>query len=446
MTTKRSASGVFLWIWDFFSSVKLALLTLCTLSLASIAGTIIPQGESFSWYAEKFGIWQARFLDLFNLPDIFGSPWFKTLLGILSCNLIICTLDRFPSIWKKITEDNLATTIARVLSIKRNSTWTTALPPVGAVEELTRMLLQNGWKVSSRETENGTLLFSQKGAWTRLGVFAVHASILIILTGAVIGSFLGFKGAALIPEGQGVEKIQLEEKPLAVDLGFEVRCDSFKIEYYPNGMPKEYRSDLTVLEHGQEILRKSIKVNEPLTYKGITFYQSSFKAYRDFVVEITDAEKGNKKTFLTPFQKQLEWQENGLRFGVINAEASGDRINRMKIWIAGPDNAPSVFWLNSGEQETVTIQGRPYLFSAKQMYATGLQIAKDPGVGWVYTGCILILAGLFTTFFLSHRKIWIFICRKNQKTSVYMAGSTNKNKSGFDEVFLILAEKMKTIQ
>ena len=55
MSTNNSASNIFNLVWDFFASVKLALMTLCTISLASIIGTIIPQNETLAWYAERFG-------------------------------------------------------------------------------------------------------------------------------------------------------------------------------------------------------------------------------------------------------------------------------------------------------------------------------------------------------------------------------------------------------
>ena len=446
MLTKNSTSNIFNLVWDFFASVKLALMTLCTISLTSIIGTIIPQNETLAWYAKRFGPQAARFLDLFNLTDMFGSFWFKALLGLLSTNLIICSLERFPGIWKQIRADHLATPVKRLENMKRNAAWTTSLPARKAVEKLMLILSGNGWKSSCRETEGGILVFSQKGAWTRLGVFVVHASILIILIGAIIGSILGFKGSVSIVEGQGTEKIQTSRSAALIDLGFQVRCDAFNIEFYPNGMPKEYRSDLTILEHDREILHKSIKVNQPLTYKGITFYQSSYEGYKDFIVTLTDKDNGRKITFTTPFQKQTEWQEEGVRFGVINVEADKERITRIKIWFTDQGGSPSVFWMDAGSQAAVDRQDKHYFLSAKQMYSTGLQVAMDPGIWWVYSGCVLILLGLFTTFFMSHRKIWLFVCEKNKKTSIYMAGSTNKNKSGFDEIFSNLAGNLRNLK
>ena len=62
-------------------------------------------------------------------------------------------------------------------------------------------------------------------------------------------------------------------------LGFEVRCEKFNVDFYPTGAPKEFRSILTILENGQPVPGyKDVKVivNQPLSYKGITFYQSSY--------------------------------------------------------------------------------------------------------------------------------------------------------------------------
>ena len=41
-------------------------------------------------------------------------------------------------------------------------------------------------------------------------------------------------------------------------------------------MPKDYFSDLTILEEGKEVLNATIEVNHPLHYKGYHFYQDSY--------------------------------------------------------------------------------------------------------------------------------------------------------------------------
>jgi cytochrome c biogenesis protein len=41
-------------------------------------------------------------------------------------------------------------------------------------------------------------------------------------------------------------------------------------------MPSEYSSQLTLLQDGRELVSKRITVNDPLRYKGVSFYQTSF--------------------------------------------------------------------------------------------------------------------------------------------------------------------------
>lgn len=435
-------------LWSFFASVKLALFTLITLAVTSIIGTIIPQKENFAFYAGKYGESTAKFFQVLNIPDMYNSWWFLALLSLLSINLIICSFDRFPGVLKQIKADNLSMPLARIERMNQKSTWSSDQSQSSTIETLKQKMDGKGWKTKARETHEGTLLFSQKGAWSRTGVYLVHTSILVIFIGAIIGTLLGFKGSVLIYEGSATDKIYPFEKGKSIDLGFTVRCDKFEIEYYKNGMPKDYRSELTVLENGKEVYQTPIEVNSPMTYKGITFYQSSYdgtdaRGGINFILDVTNLDSGKKKSFITPFQKQTGWEEEGLRFGIINAEQTRQqRIARMKVWFNDELSPPSTFWMKAGTSATIERKEAKYLFEAKQMYATGLQVAKDPGVWFVYFGCGLMLIGLYIAFFLSHKRVWLFIT-KEDKPTVLIAGSANKNRVGFEKQFLELVLSIK---
>ncbi|MCP3896119.1 MAG: cytochrome c biogenesis protein ResB, partial [Bacteroides sp.] len=143
------------------------------------------------------------------------------------------------------------------------------------------------------------------------------------------------------------------------------------------------------------------------------------------------------------YQQEIVWKEKGLRFGIINIEAVGDRFTRMKIWFNDESDSPSIFWVESGQKARVNRGETSYLLSAKQRYATGLQVAKDPGVWIVYLGCAIMLIGLYMAFFLSHRRIWLNVDGTTPKTVIYFTGSANKNKIGFDKLFKELEEKIQ---
>jgi len=430
-------------IWHFFASVKLALVTLFLIAVTSIIGTIIPQKEAFDWYVSTYGAKTAQLFAVLDIPDMYNSWWFTALLFLLSFNLVICSIDRFPGVWKQVTADGLKVNEERIAKMSTRQKWHLKGSAADTVVHLGNKLNNLGWKHTSRESDDSIILFSQKGAWTRTGVYLVHSSILIIFVGAIIGYLLGFKGSVVIPETMERDRVVLYGSNEIVDLDFQIRCNSFIIEFYPNGMPKEYTSSLSILENDKEVLTKTIEVNSPLTYKGITFYQSSYEAYQDFVITVTNATSGNEKSFIIPFQKQTEWPEEGVSFGVINAKAIGQSIVSSKVWFSDNKSAPGVQWADDGTTVTFTREDQDYTVSAKQMYATGLQVAKDPGVWWVYIGCIIMLIGLYVAFFMSHRRIWIVLSEsQNGSTLVTLAGSANKNRPGFKRVFEDLYNKL----
>ncbi len=266
-------------------------------------------------------------------------------------------------------------------------------------------------------------------------MYIVHLSILVIFVGALVGHFFGFKGSVMIPELRSSEKIFSTPDSLPIDLGFTVRNDSFAIEFWDNGSPKEYRSSLTILEKGQEILKQDIRVNTPLTYKGITFYQSSYQGHQEFLVHITETATGDNRQLSLPFQQQKSWDEKNLRIGIINAEASGQRAIRAKVWFKAGEDPAITQWLTNNEKVTIDSGGKNYSLNVKQLYSTGLQVSKDPGVWIVYAGCGLLLLGLYMAFFLSHQRIWLYQQTTATGGVVYLAGSSNKNKPAFTKIF-----------
>ncbi len=439
-------------VWRFFTSVKLALFCLFTLAGASIIGTIIPQNDMPYRYIELYGSNAAKLFQLLDIPDMYNSWWFLSLLSLFALNLTVCTIDRFPHIWKIVTQDNLNTKIERLqkMPIRRqfNST--------GNVEqtqtEVGKTMAAAGWKANQRALNNGMLFFSQKGAWTRLGVIIVHVSILFIFAGALIGKFYGFKAMVMLPEGESTKVAYKSTKdhPL-IPLGFTLTCNNFNLSYYDTGMPKEFRSDLVVEKDGKRILAKSIVVNDPLQYGGLTFYQSNYQeiAGQFIAMMINETSKASQK-FIVPFptKQPTKWSAENISFGI--TDISGPdmmRHFRYKIWFSDGKGNPSTFWIDQGSSVKIKRPGNNYLFFLKPRFATGLQIAKDPGVWVVYTGCFMMILGLIIIFFISHRRIWGFVSKNEAgETHILISGTSNKDRIGFEKVMLALYQRFEKSQ
>jgi len=430
-------------IWAFLASVKLALFTFFTLALTSIIGTIIPQGKEMAFYVENFGAGAAKLFQVLDVPDMYNSWWFVSLLVLFSLNLIVCTIDRFPNIWRLVTMDNLAVDLTRIFKMPQRQQFISELPVEQLREEAEKVLAGTSWKFKTADKEGGRLFSAQKGNWTRLGVIMVHLSILVIFVGAIIGSFLGYKGYVMITEGSSASQIHaFDAERTAIPLGFQLRCDRFVLELYDNGAPKEFLSDLTVIKDGKEVYKKSIQVNDPLTYGGLTFYQSSYQGYEDaMVVEIENDASHIKKKFIVDYGRQMEWPEEHLSFGIVNQMREGGMgRQRYKLWVKTGDQAPVQFWVNQGQSALVERPNGNYVMTVRPLYATGLQVTKDPGVWYVYLGCVMMLVGLYIAFFLSHRKVWLYISGNGERSSLRLTGASNKNKIGFENDFAALVD------
>ena len=430
--------------WEFFASVKLALFCFFTLAIASIAGTIIPQNQPPAMYIQKYGETTAEIFRLLTIQDMYHAWWFVSLLGLFSINLIVCSLDRLPTVWKMVMLDNLATKVNRLEKMSPRMRFGTSQPKQNVVAEIEKTLKGAGWKPSQGELEGGTLLFAQKTPWVRFGVYIVHLSILVIFAGAIVGTVFGENGSVMAREKSLISFYYDRNTSERVPLDFEIRVDDFTLSHYDTGAPKEFRSDLTVFDGGQEVLQKSIVVNDPLDYKGYTFYQASYQANDDYWVTVQNQNTGAREVFLARAGAELKWQQAGITFGIINL-LQPDQWGRyrLKIWFSDGKGEPSVFWLDGETVVTVERPDTAYAFKSEQVFATGLQVSKDPGVWPVYIGFIIMLLGLIVAFFLSHKRIWVYIYEEASKTRVLVAGSSNKNKTGFETMFDALIEKLE---
>jgi len=432
-------------VWSFFASVKLALFTLFILAVTSIVGTLIPQKESMEFYIEKFGPGTARFFQLLDVPDMYNAWWFLLLLALLSMNLIVCSLERLPRVWRLMTLDNTDTDPGRLRKMGQRRALSTSVPVAETAGKVAEILAAAGWKTRRVEREDGTLLFGQKGTWTRLGVYIVHSSILVIFIGAIIGSLFGFKASVMLPELATTDKVYAStEDRAAIPLGFELRCDRFELTYYDNGAPKDYISDLVVLEDGREVLKKTIEVNDPLHYKGLTFYQSSYNPYNEFLITVQDQNSETRRTFRMQPKRKVLWPEQDIELGILSAQGPNQWGQyRVRVWFTDKKGPASTFDLDS-TTTSASVQ-RPdtaYTIGSKQFFATGLQVAKDPGVWPVYIGCGLMIFGLIVAFFMSHRRLWVHVGREGDRTIILLAGVASKNQVGFEARFDGLVDRL----
>jgi cytochrome c biogenesis protein len=212
-------------------------------------------------------------------------------------------------------------------------------------------------------------------------------------------------------------------------------------------MIREYRADLTVFDPEREApYQKSIIVNDPLSYKGITFYLADSFPLEEYFVVVREQATGREQAFRVPAGRDVAWQGAGISFRIEELKRDQDgTVSQARIRFAADDNdQPSVFWME--DQGTVTIGrlGEDFTFSFRQLYSTLLLATRDPGVPVLFFGCILMVVGLAISLSLSHRRIWVLITAKGKQGSrILISGAGNKNKPAFERRFHELVSRIE---
>ncbi|HYA14626.1 MAG TPA: cytochrome c biogenesis protein ResB [Syntrophales bacterium] len=443
---------------SLLSSVKLTIALFIIISVASILGTVIPQQEA-DIIAGRFSpgmVSICRELQLFN---IYHSTWFIGLMLLLSINLVVCSANRLPASWKlyrKVSAPDEAEIFAnlpsdRVFLVERH---------LEEEAERLEVLLKKKYKgIRRKYTEEGTFINSEKGRFSHLGVYVVHLGVLIILTGMIIGFFFGFDAYVDLAEGEAVDRVKLQGKTDFRKLDFAVRCDRFSIDYYEDGTPKVYRSDLTFLRNGNILQQRPIFVNHPATVEGIRFYQANFGTVPSYAV--IGIRKGRDKSLAvkahigTEFDlpgndgraKILRMEENFMRMGPAVKIGIQSAKGNFQFWVF--QDIEQIMEENPGLIERAQIFNpgifTPYVFSLAMIQTknyTGLQITRDPGVPVVVAGSFLLVFGFMIVFFCSHLQIWIRIDMQGKNTRISIAGKTNKDTVGLNREIAHLVEKI----
>ena len=425
---------------NFLSSVKVTVVLLILLAALSIVGTVIPQQESPANYARLYGESTARLFHNLGFTHMYASTWFVSMLFLLGLNLVVCSIRRVPKTWK---------IVKAVPSLKLRDYGQMPFRKERTYKELgdnwkdtvTRFLAGRFSKPRINELEEGTVFFCQKTPWVRMGVYLVHGSVLLLFVGAIVGALWGFKGNVNIQEGETVESIQLRGSRNEYPLGFQVRCDDFSVEFYETGAPKEFRSDLTFLNDGKEVMKRAVRVNDPVSFGGITFYQSTYGSTLggEVTFDLADNASGKVHTITGPAKGDFDLPDGKGKFRIIDFQsnlASGGMSfgPGVMVHLMGREGHGRPFWVVKNLPELDKRRKGDYTFmlkSFKETYYTGLQTNRDPGVWLVYLGFVAMLIGFPITFFLSHQTVWVQMARSGNKWKLIVAGTAHRNRQAF---------------
>jgi len=208
----EKSSSIAVKVQDLLASLRLTMVLLLILAIVSIIGTVIPQGQLSPEYIASIGGEQGNRYKLYSMLGFFNmyySWWFVGLLALLSVNLTACTIKRLPGVLSMAFKpDGLLSE-----STERSATFreSIALADGATSAELVARLKAAWGAFSEREHEGARHLFVQRRPWNRLAAYVVHASIILIFAGAIIGNLFGFKESSISRRGAAPAPIWIKK-------------------------------------------------------------------------------------------------------------------------------------------------------------------------------------------------------------------------------------------
>ena len=410
------------WIAD----LRVAIVLLLVIAVASGIGTAIPQKESEAFYHQLYdpapwiGLLRGDGVLALQLDHVYSSGWFLGLLAWLGLALLLCSWRRqWPALqaalrWIDYREPRQLSK----LSVAET------LPSPDAEADLTHLeglLGRRGWQVRRQPGR----LAGRRGVAGRVGPLLVHAGMVLLMVGASWGALGGQRLEQFLAPGHDLELMDSRG-----NTRLTVALDRFAIQRDPAGRPEQFTSNLRILPPAPADGTPApppepaqISVNHPLRTRGITLYQA------DWALAAIDLQLGRSPVLQLPLQPfpQLGEQVWGL---ILPTRPDGSqpvllalRSEDGPVDVYGPDGGSLASLVPGGE--AVEVRGIP-IRVAGVLPASGILLKRDPGVPLVYTGFAVALLGGGLSL-IATRQIWAVA----EQGRLHVGGLCNRNLTAF---------------
>lgn len=470
-------------VWNFFSSVKVAIYLILLTLIGSSLGTILPQESTFLnidpsvYYKEEYGQ-LGHIYYLLGLSHTYTSWWFVLLLVMIGASLVICSLDRVLPLYKALSRQRIPKHMSFLTRQRVVYQGTVEQDGAEWVERVKPLIKKKGYRV---RTDGGTLL-AEKQRFSRWGPYVLHIGLIIFLL-AVLGRNLPglhMDEHMAFPEGEPVH---------IKNTSYYLMNDGFKVEFYTEeDMPNEFKGKGKVLPKkfeteailyvcesncatpGQEpqlkeVARHNIEVNHPLNYKGLKAYQFDYDLtpiLRTVSPMLIDSKTGEQygKIDLSIKDPVREYKAGDYTLTLTQTFTDfGLGDDGKPVNLSPNPNAPAFLFLIKGPN--LPADGIQYFYFPKQVdkerfqqdainaqlaggenlvkldvlsmddvdfaeSTTYLNIRVDKAMPFIWVGAFIGMIGLVMGFYFHHRRIWLRI----DDGTLTLGAHTNKNWFG----------------
>lgn len=352
---------------------------------------------------------------LLGLFNVFQAVWFRSMLILMFVAIVVCTLNRFPAIYQSTVKARPVVSDGYMRTSKHRADFVLR----GNIVELLQALRQRRFSVTLREDGAKTHIYADKHGWAKYSTFVSHLGLLVFLFGGMMTNLAGYQRFLIIPDGQ-TQPLYSVFHPEQM----QVQSTGFTVEYYEDGRPKDYYTDLVVYKDGEKAAEGRIRVNQPMDFGGFRFHQNSFgptiqldirnesgqtlysenmvlgQAFGDVPFEVITIPT-------TDIQAVVTLAEGNTTSNVLGGTfIRGGQVPRLAVmgFNGGTAGQPS-FVLRLGPGETQSTAGLQVTFNGTRFFS-GVVARKDPGATFIWVAALLLVPALWVTFWFARRRLW----------------------------------------
>jgi cytochrome c biogenesis protein len=470
-------------VLDFLSSVRFGVSLLISLVFLAFLGMIIVQQNvnGFdTFYASLMPAEKILFGSL-GLFDIYHSWYFNFLLLVLSLNIILASIDRFPSAWSYISRPKLDGTRRWFLGQKQKAVLQMQDENAENISEKIKNIFQsNGLKARITEKKGKIFVFGESGRINRLGAYIVHVFLLTLFLGHFVANQTGFDADVRFMPGQITNEIQLiqfnldKQERFSVALPFTILCTDIEQKLIdPRGEigienTLDWRTQIKISDpqYGETVA--DISLNKPFNYRGYRFFQASaitMGSARNMTLELTPEGGGepvkvnlarNGSTNL-PDGTKIDYEAFFPDFTFTNGkpDTQSDQYNNPAVVLnvtppSGEKTRVFAFAKKIADNIPVGAPKAGYKWRLaefeKSPLAHVLSIKYDPFsaafIAW-YIGGFGLIGALMFVFFISHKRVWAMIDGKSENEfEIILGGDANRNYQAFEDKFKKITDEL----
>jgi cytochrome c biogenesis protein len=485
---KKQDESVIDKILKLLSSVRFGLVMLSLLLICSMLGMLIMQVEveGFQEYFAKLTPAQRLVYTKLDLNNIYHSKFFTFLLAITALNIILASIDRFPTAWQYIVNPKLKASPNFIRAQMFTSELETHQSAKEFADKIKAIWSRRGFRARISEENNRITVFAERSAWNRLGAYFVHVALLTIFVGGFMTNQLGVGGSMEIIPGETSDQFQTLESTLegpktgTAKLPFNIECTDLQQKLIrPEGGLEatntiDWLSYVRIKDKETNSTRDAIvHLNNPYDYKGYRLFQSKFTAFgyarsikirlepvnggpaievdripRDGSVDVA----GIGRITYTRFFPDFKIEQSGPTS--ISPDYNNPAAQLEVIGTDGKKGAAFAFSsalaeqyltnidAKSGAESLLLLNGNKVLLVDFEKAAMGhtLAVQYDPGRTPVYIGFLMLIASLCSVFFFAHQRVWAVVEPAEGGSKVHLGGNTNRNRPAFEGRFNSLVE------